>query len=115
MNPIEKYAKLLESLKVKKDQGPAEMHGWRFDEPFTKFWVERLKKMAEMPSIPACGIEYLVERCRRAEENAKSETLLEDVKEVVADALHVGFKQGANAWMTYDDYETFRKLSEPED
>jgi len=71
------FAAFLESLKVK-NEGPEEMHGWRFDMhiSYTAQHMTDCEKSGHLKEFA----EYLLYRCRRAEQNAKPETLVEDVK-----------------------------------
>ena len=100
------YAAFLESLRVT-ENGPAEMHGLSFDAEVHEIWSADLSS-DEM-------IEYLLERCRRADANAKPATLLEDVKACV----RAGMDAEASSWAVNcidasEAYE-FRKLSEAGD
>lgn len=114
MTPSE-YAAFLDSLKVK-NEGPEEMHGWKFSKEIKYLTValENTRKLTESHEVMRmCEfIEYLIERIRRAESNAKSPTLLEDVKACVRAAMEATVRNDPNYPWQKSDYDEFRKLSE---
>lgn len=112
------YATFLESLRVTED-GPAEMHGWRFDAPLDS-WSGDVVLQGEDPSeILEKVSQYFQERCRRAELNRKPPTLLEDVKACMRAGMDLASKQVPAGYAFYKEHfkelETFRKLSEAGD
>lgn len=104
------YSAFLESLKVK-NEGPEEMHGWRFDKPtkYLRVAIENTRKLTERrEELRLCEfIEYLIERIVRAESNAKPETLAEDVKAFMRAGMD------AQKLASWDTLHKFRRLSEP--
>ena len=89
---LEKYEKTLESLKVVKS-GPDAVWGWNMSTPFgiLKADIER------NPEFAGTGwklVDYLFERLERAEANAKSETLADDVKDCIKAAMSAAFEDG---------------------
>lgn len=113
--PTQDFAAFLESLKVK-NEGPDEMHGWRFDWPLNDLMPPSYgqKDVSEF-------VQYLIERLRRAESNAKPETLVEDVKAYMRAAMAISEKCADNSCPCPLDLEgtcsalEFRKLCEPGD
>jgi hypothetical protein len=118
MNNIEKHRAFLDSLDGEKGL-PDKMHAWRFDDPLQPFDITMFM-YRDGEGISKGAVEYLVERCRRAE-SRQIPDLKEKVKELVRDAM--------DAVETYRDarwggehldererkvYNSFRALCAPE-
>lgn len=106
------YAAFLESLKVNNDR-LEEMHGWNFTDDPQKIWKNNVAANERFDFI-----EYLLERCRRAESNAKSSDLAEQVKAFMRAGMDAQSKsdnamekEGQYYWDEVSD--EFRRLSEP--
>lgn len=109
MTPVEKYSRLLDSLKVVK-HGPEGMHGLRFDESLEKLKDETYGQ----DYYSGYYVLYLIERCRLENANAKSDTLLEEVKEVVRAAMDAQFNADYHLEEAHRRIvREFRRLSEP--
>jgi len=98
------YSAFLESLKVK-NEGPEEMHGYEFNRPIDEILSINYIQ-ADRIEISRI-VEYLAERCRRAESNAKPETLAEGVKAFMRAGMD------AQKLASWDTLHKFRRLSEP--
>lgn len=111
MKPIhtpQDYAVFLDSLKPV-DEESAEMHGLRFDAPLKDLPKEMFSglRFGRRPFTA-----YLIERCRRAEANAKPADLAEQVKACVRAAMDVGRLYRGKKDIIAE--RNFRELSEAE-
>lgn len=103
MSP-EQWRAFLDSLEGEKGL-PEEMHGWRFYDNLADF------ESRNMPSHPPLNllvemIDYLVERCRRAE-SRQTPDLKERVKELVLCAMDA---QKAESWANHiSEYQDAKK------
>lgn len=108
------YAAFLESLRVK-TEGPTIFKGWAFDIPIGAFIIKRI--LSEPQRIESFA-EYLIERIRRTEANAKPPTLVEDVKAFMRGGMKAAYRtgHGYGKYLVIEDhqnYDKFSELSEP--
>lgn len=99
------FAPFLESLKVK-NEGLDKHPEWNFKQDIEILYFS----FKELGGLGDEAIEYLFERCFRAESNAKPPTLVEDVKAFVRAGMDATLKAHLSEPQNADDWYEFRKL-----